>query len=174
MRMVTKIKTRVYEAKLRKKLAELKAERPKLLKAHKDALVRWRKALLKWLVENGPSRVDAIKLERRNRFHRDGEAAFDTRSFFAGAPQAPVLQDDKQIREIQSLLRHLAISKQETVQVSTEDVERYLGDRGQEDVERQANDQPHPGAVDDPGAGGPQNRRGLLPRRRKAKGWRDA
>ncbi len=129
--MQTKIKATAYAAKLRAKLAALKAQRPKDQEAYKKALLVWRADLKKWLAEQGPKRVDAAKPERTNRWG-SSLARFDGSDFFAGAPVPPVAPDGKQIRDIQHLLRHLGLTGQETILVSTEDVARYLGDEKEE------------------------------------------
>ncbi len=126
--MDTQIKTTVYAAKLRKRLAELKTKREKDLAAYKTGVVAWRKAMTKWLTTNAKARVDAVtvtQLKEDRRYNRG--APFDTGLFFAGCPQPMAYPDDKQIREITSLLRHLGITGQETVRISTSDVEKYLG-----------------------------------------------
>lgn len=130
--MITKIKTEKYAAKLRKRLAELRAARPKQVVDHKKAVAKWRADLKGWIATNASKRVDAIEVEKRNRYHSYSDRPeFDTSSFFFGAPNPPEPPSDKQIREIQSLLRHLGITGQATVQVSTEDVARLLGESGE-------------------------------------------
>jgi len=128
--MITKIKAKVYAAKLRKRLAALKAERPKQLQEYKDGMAKWRKDMKKWVSEHGAKRVDGLKVEKESRSWRN-DIRFNTGEFFSGAPMPPVWPDDKQIREIQALLRHLAITGQQTVQVSTADVASYLGEPGE-------------------------------------------
>ncbi len=131
--MDTQIKTTVYAAKLRKRLAELKTKREKDLAAYKTGVVAWRKAMTKWITANAKARVDAVsaaELKGANYYHRGLD--INASKFFAGCPQPPPYPDDKQIREITSLLRHLGITGQETVRISTSDVEKYLGG-GEED-----------------------------------------
>ena len=128
--MDTKIKATVYAAKLRKRLAELKAQREKNLADYKTNVDAWRKDMAKWLIANAKQKVDAIssanlKKERNSYYSGPG---FDTGDFFKGAPAVPTYPRDKQIRDIQNLLRHLGITGQETVNVSTSDVARYLGE----------------------------------------------
>jgi hypothetical protein len=135
--MQTKIKATVYAAKLRKRLAELKKQRPVDLAAHKTAVEAWRKALTLWILHNAKARVDAITAKqitdhsaRAPRWHLDAERVL--MPSFDGAPEPPVYPDDRQIRDITAMLRHLGITGQETILVSTEDVTKYLGE-GSED-----------------------------------------
>jgi hypothetical protein len=129
--MQTKIKTKTYAARLRAKLKELQEKRPAELASYKKALDAWRKDLKKWIADNAEQRVDKIKIDKTERYFGD-RIRFNTSSFFVGAPVPPVYPSDKQIRDIRNLLRHLGITGQETITVSTEDVARYLGE-GEED-----------------------------------------
>jgi hypothetical protein len=128
--MQTKIKTTVYAKQLRAKLKELEAKRKKDLADYKTNFETWRVRLVEWLRTNGVKRVDVITMtevkNHTNKYHRS--VRFDTSAFFAGAPEPPTYPSDKQIRDIKALLRHLGITGQQTINVTTEDVARHLGD----------------------------------------------
>lgn len=127
--MHTKIKTTVYAAKLRKKLAELKKKRVADLATYKTAVADWKYLLKTWITDHSKTRVDKIGLnEIRTSSNWNRAPRFDANAFFAGAPEPPVYPSDEQIRAITNLLRHLGITRQATVYVSTEDVAKYLGD----------------------------------------------
>lgn len=130
--MQTKIKTKVYAARLRKKLEALEKDRPHLVQAYRADVDLWRKDMVSWLTKGADERVKSIKLSKARTYN--GKPHVDTSAFFRGMPEAPKWPSDKQIREIRAVLRHLGITGQETITVSTEDVSRYLGD-GDESVE---------------------------------------
>ncbi len=126
--MDTKVKATVYAKALRARLAELKAAREKALAAYKTGVVAWRAELTTWIVDNAKKRIAAVGADEIKR-HRTGynrRDAFAPGYFFVGAPQPPEYPDDKQIRDISALLRQLGITGVETVNVSTEDVKKYL------------------------------------------------
>lgn len=132
--MDTTIKVTVYAKSLQGRLADLKAAREKALEAHRNDLTKWRKSLVDWIAKNAKSRIGAITVDELKRTRYGANCTpFDTSSFFRGCPDAPTYPDDKQIREITALLRQLGITGQDTVKVSTSDVERYLGDGGKID-----------------------------------------
>lgn len=134
--MDTTIKVTLYLNSLQARLTELKTD-AQALAAYKVDLVKWRQSLADWLTENAKARIDAITVnelkEKQHRNYRLSDPHFLTDNFFRGCPDAPSYPDDKQIRDITALLRHLSITGQETVKVSTSDVERYLGDFGKID-----------------------------------------
>ena len=122
--MESMMKATTYAKELRAKLKQLQARKPILVANHKKKVAAWRKALTKWVLENAERRVNAItNLERYERYG----------NFFDGAPKPPKEPDFKQIHDIQHLLRHLGITGQQTVKVSTADVARLLGDSGVDD-----------------------------------------
>lgn len=124
--MVTKIKTTVFAAKLRKRLAELKKKREADVKAHKAAIAKWRADLTVWLKANGEKRIVSLTPHPNNR--RYSEPHFNVGSFFDGAPNPPESPDDSMIRKISGMLRHLGITGQATVQVSTQEVAELFGE----------------------------------------------
>jgi hypothetical protein len=132
--MHTKIKVTVYAKKLRAKRDELKKQHEKDLASYKGSFATWKLALEKWIKDNASPRIKQINVaeiqacESRGHYSSSDNAGFRTGSFFAGAPKPPTYPKNKCIREIDNLPRHLAITGQTTVSVSTEDVARYLGD----------------------------------------------
>ena len=122
----TKIKATVYAAKLRTHLAKLRKERPGKLKQYEAAVEHWRDEIAKWLASTGVSRIAKIKLSKKAEPY-GGRLMFSAYDLFEGAPVPPEYPDDRQIRDIQSVLRHLGITGQEHVTVSTSDVTRLLG-----------------------------------------------
>ena len=133
--MHTKIKTRVYVRKLQLRLTELKRRRAKALVVYEKAVLAWRRVLIAWIAENKAARVEAIRnadLRREgNRYNARHGAGFDTRAFFDGAPYPPIWPNDKQIRAIQTILRHLALAGAEFT-VSTSEVNRYFSDEDED------------------------------------------
>lgn len=122
----TKVKTAAFAKQLRDRLAELKKAKPGVKAAYQRALAKWREDLREWVLAHAAERVADVQPYERSR-HR--EPAFDSSSFFRGAPlppEAPTV--DRTIRDIQALLRQLGITGQATVTVSTEQVAELLGD----------------------------------------------
>lgn len=127
--METTIKTTVFAAKLRTRVATLQKKYKADRAAYKIACVKWRAAMQRWLRTEasashfgfeksyGGSRKDFTCLPR----------------FWDGAPAAPREPSDKQIREIRSMLHHLGITGQSTVRVSTEMVTKFLGDEAEDE-----------------------------------------
>ncbi len=128
--METKIRATAYAAKLRKRLKELKTQREKDLVNYKKDVASWRNLMSKWTVDNAAIRINSVTVNELKSHYSgyNSRYPFSPNNFFAGAPQPPVYPSDKQIREITSLLRHLGITGIEIVRLSTEDVEKYLGD----------------------------------------------
>lgn len=129
--METKVKTTVYAKKLREHRAKLMKERAVELKKYETALAGWRTALVRWTQDNAAERVRRINrtelknCERSNYHDRPG---FDTGMFFYGAPKPPKFPSDQQIRDIANVLRHLGITGQTDVRVSTSDVAKLMGE----------------------------------------------
>jgi hypothetical protein len=123
--MQTKIKTAVYAAKLRKRLTLLKGQREKDLAKYKDDLRAWRTDMTKWILSHARMRVEAIGAAELKR-----GAGLNYYEFFVGSPEPPTYTSDEQVRAIQNMLRHLGITGQATITVSTDDVAKYLGDEG--------------------------------------------
>ncbi len=128
--MYSKIKATTFAAKLRKRLAELKSKRQKDLDAHSSAVEQWRKDMETWITAHLKKRVAAINVSALRKCEsRYGDGPhFDKSAFFAGAPETPKYPSDEKVRKIQSLLRHIGITGQETVQVSTDEVDALFGD----------------------------------------------
>lgn len=128
--METTIKTTVYAKKLRTRLKTLKEERGAARAAFVKATVKWPRDFVVWVKANAVGRALNAKVSsyegRRN--WNSNKLGFDYEVFFAGAPEPPTLADDDQIRAIQGLLRHLAITGQATVRLTTSDVSKYFGD----------------------------------------------
>lgn len=126
--MITKMKVKPFAAKLRKRLAELKAQRTKDVAAYTAKAETWRREMVTWVTANAKQRIAGItNADLRRHESSYGGVHFNAAGFFAGAPQPPTYPSDKQIRKVESLLRHLGITGQETVQMSTEEVEALMG-----------------------------------------------
>jgi hypothetical protein len=131
--METSLNTLSYAKKLRTRLAALKARRTKNLKRYDIELKAWKLALKNWVLENVDDRIKKMTRTAigngRTHYH-DGWST----NFFIGAPKEPrKSNEDKLIQDIQGLLRHLAITGQKTIRVSTRDVERYFADETEDD-----------------------------------------
>jgi hypothetical protein len=133
--MQTKVKATLYASKLRAALKDKKQDRAKALKLYMAQLVNWRNDLRKWITAHASDRIDDItaKSLQGDRYSRHNSPGFDAGKFFNGAPRPPEYPGDKQIRAIQAVLRQLAMTGQQTITVSTEDVTRLMGDAEDED-----------------------------------------
>lgn len=110
--------------KLRAELTKLRAQRVKDLAAYDKDFQSWKKELLHWLHLNGNLRVEKIT---KGEVQRSYKNTFNTEAFFASGPKPPQEPSDERIRTIQAMLRHLGITGQKTVRVTSEDVERLFG-----------------------------------------------
>jgi hypothetical protein len=128
--METTVKVTEFAKKLRTRLAKLKAERTRAIKKYEEDFDTWKTALSAWCIQNYRQRVDRItKTEvKANSSSYRRETHFSTERFFDGAPKPPAFPDDKQIREIQSTLRHLGITGQTTIRISTDCVKKWFGE----------------------------------------------
>ena len=125
------IKATVYAKKLREHLAVLKKKRIIDLKKYNTDVDTWRKDLHKWIDREAYDIITKIansELQDVDRRYARNEAGFDTMRFFIGAPKPPVYPSDKAIRSIQSQLRHIAITGQNTIKVSESDTKQFFGD----------------------------------------------
>ncbi len=130
--METVMKVTKYAALLRARVAVLKEERVRDMAKFKVDFIEWKKALAAWIGKNYGDRVEAIKKDS-NYYRMD----FDYQEFFLGAPLRPMEPDDKVIGQIRALLRHLSITGQESVHVSTDDIVKFgLGKVGDEAVKK--------------------------------------
>ena len=132
--METKMKSTDYAKKLQVRVKILKSRRTAELAAFDKAVKAWRVAFVKWLRVKGPERVKQVTVEeiQENARYR-GDLSIDTRRFFSGAPTPPRYPDGKIIRKIEGMLRHLAITGQQTVIVHSSDVEELMVDGEKED-----------------------------------------
>jgi hypothetical protein len=122
-----KMKTTLYAAKLRKRLAELQTGRKKALKKYENDVRQWKLDLAVWLRTNYNNRIDAIKnSELEDKYRRSDQPGFYVYKFFSGAPQPPVYPTDKVIRDIQRKIQYLAIIYSNDVYVSEEEVGRFF------------------------------------------------
>jgi hypothetical protein len=124
--METKIKALAYSKHLHARLKELQTQRKKDIVAYDKALADWRKAMVVWLHNTGSDRVLKMTRSSLMKERRYTSNGIDTQTFLAGAPVVPKYPSDDGINKIKALLRQLAITRQDTVTVSTEDVEKYL------------------------------------------------
>ena|ERR1700722_14471090 len=133
--METTVKSTVYAKKLREHLKKLKQDYAKDMEAYDRAVELWKNVLTGWIKVNAVQRVAHISKSELQGFRgfRSHERGFDTTLFFAGAPKPPTRPSNKQICDIQNVLRHLAITGQATVRLSTADVAKLLGDSSYED-----------------------------------------
>jgi hypothetical protein len=133
--METKMKALAYSRHLHTRLKELQAKRKKDIVVYDKLLAQWRKDMVVWLHNTGSDRIlkmSKTSLQKERRYTATG---LDVQAFFIGAPPVPKYPSDEQINKIKALLRQLAISHQDTITVSTEDVEKYLIKGGEEEDE---------------------------------------
>jgi hypothetical protein len=123
------MKATVYAKQLRELLVVLKKKRIIDLKKYNTDVGTWRKDLHKWLDREAYDIIAKItnsELQGIDRRYGRNEPGFDTDLFFIGAPKPPVYPSDKTIRSIQSQLRHLAITGQNTIKVSENDTKQFF------------------------------------------------
>lgn len=134
MSIETKMRTSVFMRKLRTRLKTLQKKRLAAIKAYDVAVAKWRIAMVNWLKVDAPDRVRNItKTELKKHDHRWRGPGFDTTDFFHGAPKPPIYPSAKQVREIQTVLKQLAISEQSVVHFDTGEVKKYFEDVDEED-----------------------------------------
>jgi hypothetical protein len=133
--METKMKALAYSRHLHTRLKELQTRRKKNIVAYDKALAEWRKAMVVWLHNAGSDRILKMPKSSLQKERRYTATGLDVQAFFIGAPPVPKYPSDEQINKIKALLRQLAISRQDTITVSTEDVEKYLIKGGEEEDE---------------------------------------
>jgi hypothetical protein len=128
--LVTVEKVDVFAKKLRAQLVRLKAKREKDLAAYKRDVALWRKAFPKWVAANVASRTEKLTAGEIREVPRYGNSRFAgfSAALLQGAPEPPAYPDGKPIAKIQALLRHLGITGQETVRISTSEALALLGD----------------------------------------------
>lgn len=120
------MKATAFAKKLRAQLAKRKAARTAAMKKFAADFHLWKLAFTAWLRANGPARVQAIKPDDGTSYRRH---PFDVEAFFKGAPERPKDPEFKDIRAIQTELRRLGITGQETVRVSDNDMAKlFVGD----------------------------------------------
>ena len=132
--MESTIDTLKYSKILQKRLKELKVKRETELKKYKADLIKWKNDTCDFVLKNYKTRINNITtkdLEERSRNSYRENQSYG--AFFVGAPKCPTYPSDKQIRDIQNLLRHLAITGQKTIHISTADLAKYLGSAEDED-----------------------------------------
>lgn len=126
--METTINALQWARKLRAVLAKLQKKRQSAVRAHRAAVVKWRRELVTWVRTNAERRVASLSVDSNRRRYGSDDRGFSSSAFFVGAPPAPRLPDADHIREIQKTLRYIAVTGVKNVHVSREDVARLLGD----------------------------------------------
>jgi hypothetical protein len=133
--MNTKINVQSFAKQLRAKLEALKKERAAALKKYDAEFEKWKKELHSWVDRNAYEKIHAItKTAVRNHRGYSRGPDFSAETFFIGCPKPPKYPSDEQIRKIQNMLRHLGITGQKTITLSTSEVGEFLGDKGDADI----------------------------------------
>jgi hypothetical protein len=125
--MDTKMAVLVFARKLRIRQAELKKRREGELKKFHAGMAKWRSDTAAWIKANMIERLKNVSVEDVRR--RGGYRSSPFEHFFAGAPKPPTYPDDAQLRGVQGMLRHLAITGQAHVVVTTEMTNKYFVDQ---------------------------------------------
>ncbi len=126
MSLETSMGALAYAKKLRAHQKKLKDKHARDLRSYAVAFESWKKSLEKWLktgaVEN------ARKLTRGSlnglRFRDDSWS----NAILRGHPTQPTKPNTEAIDRISGVLRHLAITGQKSVRVSSSDIDRYFGE----------------------------------------------
>jgi len=138
--METKIKTKAYIAKLKRRLAQLKTRRERDIAKYKQAVSVWKTDMEAWLGRNARLRLVGIGIQELRKHqpryeHDKGRVRFSTVEFFKGAPEPPVYPSDALIREITRLIGLLSLSQQDMVAISGVDIERMFSDEKPDSIE---------------------------------------
>ncbi len=133
--METTVKVVPFSKRLQARLKELKAQRGPALKKFNADFTKWKQDLALWTMRNAKKKVENITIDevREARRYRDSDPGFTASHFFIGAPKPPAYPSDKPIREIQRTLRHMAITGQETMRVSSSDIEKWFPEEDDDD-----------------------------------------
>lgn len=127
--MNTQVDVMKFSEKLRAQLRKLQAERPKQLKAFEIAVEKWQREMIVWILANAERRVNSVtRTVIRENSHYSSREYPDVSGFFRGCPPAPKAPSDAAIRKIQNALRHIAITGQKTIQVSTDEIASMFGE----------------------------------------------
>jgi hypothetical protein len=128
MSLETTMGALAYAKKLRAHQKTLKAKHTRDLRAYAVAFEAWKKSLEAWLKSGA---IENVRKLTRGSVSASRYAA-DT-AILRGHPTAPTKPSTDAIDRISGVLRHLAITGQKSVRVSSSDVERYFGDDAESD-----------------------------------------
>jgi hypothetical protein len=114
--------------------AELKKEKEAALEEYAKKVEEWRKEMVIWMLEVGPTRCRTLKPSRSteaSRAWRQSDEPFDSaRAFWSGAPMPPWCPTiAEQLKRISMRLRQLRMTRQKTVEVSVGEMNYYFGDK---------------------------------------------
>jgi len=132
--METKIKTKAYIVKLKKRLAVLKKRREKDIARYKHDVSVWKTDMERWVRAHVNQRLVNININELRRYQpryeheRGHRMRFGTIEFFKGAPEPPMYPNDAVIREIQKLIALLSMSDAPLTTINGTDVERLFSD----------------------------------------------
>lgn len=115
-----------FARKLRARRDELKAKRKRELIKFNQAFENWKKELGKWLAVNGKKRAATI-LRKEGHNHRYRDDSYIS-VLLKGHPEPPRYPSSTTIEQIDSMLRQIAITGQNTIRVTEDMVNKYFKD----------------------------------------------
>jgi hypothetical protein len=127
----TQMNAAAFAKKLRARQAALKIQHKRDLAKYAQDFEVWKAALARFLTHDARKNVERIF---RSQIDKDRyRDSYWKNVVLAGCPEPPKKPTDEVIRKIMTALHHIAITGQKTVRVTSDEVEKYFGDNGEED-----------------------------------------